>query len=166
MIKKIVMLFAFVLVAGTAQAALKVNDPAPLFSLSELGNGRFSFAPPEPQGGRKGTIIAFFASWCMPCRDELPMLNGLAEEMRSRGITIVLVNVKEDAGLVKRLLADLKVDKPVVVSDRDGKVTEQYQVLFLPTTFFVSADGRVKDIIFGEIRDAAQLRKSAATIAP
>jgi thiol-disulfide isomerase/thioredoxin len=166
MIRWLVVLFVLVMPAHPVQAALKINDQAPGFSLPTLGTTRYSFSPSELKHGGKGTIIAFFASWCMPCREELPMFNALVDEMSARGISIVLVNVKEDAGLVRNLLAGLKVDKPLVVIDRDGKVTEQYHVLFLPTTFFVGADGKVKDIIFGEIGDADQLRKSAATITP
>jgi len=156
-------LLVFSLFATPAFAALKVNDAAPAFTLPEFGKKEYSFSGAQT-GGKGGTIISFFASWCMPCRTELPMLNALVPEVGLKGITIILVGVRENFSTIGRLLAELKVDKPVVVIDRDGKIAEQYRVLFLPTTFFVGGDGRVKDIIFGQIKDEAQVRKSIASI--
>jgi cytochrome c biogenesis protein CcmG/thiol:disulfide interchange protein DsbE len=158
---RLVILMLFVFFSSPAFAALKTNDPAPAFSLPAVQGGKFTFAPPQ----KTGTIVSFFASWCIPCRKELPLLNALSDELKSKGISIVLVNVREDTDAIRRLLAELKVDKPMVVSDRDGAVSSKYRVLFFPTTFFVGPDGRVKDIIFGEIRDETQLRKSADSIA-
>ena len=151
------------LFATPSFAALKINDAAPAFTLPELGKKEYSFSGSQT-GTKGGTIISFFASWCVPCRTELPMLNALAPELDAKGIKILLVGVREDFGTIGRLLTELKVDRPIVVSDRDGKVAELYRVLFLPTTFFVGADGRVKDIIFGQIRDESQLRKSIASV--
>ncbi len=161
--KAIPLLIALILIGAPAFAALKVNDPAPAFSLPDMAGKKFFFPGAQPNG-TGGVVISFFASWCIPCRTELPMLNSLAQELSGKGIKVVLVGVREDAGTIKQLLTELKVDKPVSVTDRDGTVTEQYRVLFLPTTFFVNRDGRVKDIIFGPIRDEAQLRKSVSTI--
>jgi thiol-disulfide isomerase/thioredoxin len=153
----------FFLFATPAFAALKIDDAAPAFTLPAFGKKEYSFSGAQT-GGNGGTIISFFASWCMPCRTELPMLNALVPELGAKGIKVLLVGVREDFGTIGQLLTELKVDKPVVVSDRDGKVSEQYRVLFLPTTFFVGGDGRVKDIIFGQIKDEAQVRKGIASI--
>ncbi len=163
--KKSILLIVMLLimVASPAGAALKVNEQAPSFSLPEIGTPGNSFTGPNSKG--EAAIVSFFASWCVPCRTELPLLNALSDELGARGIRIVLIGVREAPGTIRQLLTELRIDRAVAVSDRDGRVTEQYQVLFLPTTFFVGADGRVKDIIFGPIKDEAQLRKSAATIA-
>jgi hypothetical protein len=72
----------------------------------------------------------------------------------------VIIGVKESHDRIGALLAELKVDKPIALSDNDGKVAELYQVRFLPITFFIGADGNVRDIIFGEIKNEAELRKS------
>jgi len=52
------------------------------------------------------------------------------------------------------------VDKPVVLTDPSGKTGEQYGVRFLPVTYFIGADGRVKDVIYGEISGQKELRNS------
>jgi thiol-disulfide isomerase/thioredoxin len=113
----------------------------------------------------KGVIVSFFASWCLPCRNELPLINSLTDELKSKGIKTVIVNVKEDEKAVKSLLADLKVNKPLVLSDRNGEISEKYGVLFLPVTFFVGADGKVKSVIYGEIENKKKLMDSADKIA-
>lgn len=159
-------LLAFVLLypEGTF-AALKTGQAAPVFSVKPAETGKQEFSLDEHVGPArsdrsKGVALSFFASWCLPCRTELPLLNSLVDELNGKGVTIVIIGVKEGYDKIGPLLQELEVDKPVVLSDHDGRITALYQVRFLPTTFFVGSDGLVKDIIFGEIRNAADLRKS------
>jgi cytochrome c biogenesis protein CcmG/thiol:disulfide interchange protein DsbE len=151
------------LIASPAFAALKPGDRAPAFSLADIAGKEFSLSAAVGATGNKngrGVVLSFFASWCIPCRNELPLINSLADELQSEGITAVLVDVKENAKAVKALLADLKVDKPVVVIDPDGKTAEQFGVRFLPVTFIIDAEGNVKDVIYGGLRDEQALRAS------
>ncbi len=152
------------LLASPAGAALKPNDTAPIFSLKDAEGKDFllnDYVGAAKREKGNGVVLSFFASWCTGCRNELPLINSLVDEMKGKGIKVVLVDVKEDVDTIARFLAELKVDKPVVLSDRNGKVGDKYQVRFLPTTFFIGADGRVKDIIFGEIKDANELKEAA-----
>jgi thiol-disulfide isomerase/thioredoxin len=153
-----------VLFSGHASAALKANDVAPDFSLPDLSKKTYSladFISSKNKENGKGVVIGFFASWCMPCRNELPILNGMVRELNNKGINVAIINVKENVETIKALLAELKVDKPTVLRDGKGKTAEKYQVRFLPITFFIGSDGRIKDMIFGEIADQNELRKSA-----
>jgi len=155
------------LTASQAFAALKPGDSAPTFSLRDLEGKEYFLSNDvgaKPKEKIKGVIVAFFASWCGPCRNELPLFNSLVDELSSKGIKIVLIDLKEDVGTINALLEELKVRKPVILSDRYGKTAENYQVRFLPTTFFIGADGTVKDIHFGEIKDAAELKASAGKL--
>ena len=68
---------------------------------------------------------------------------------------------KKTSDTIKALLKDLKVDQPIVLSDADGKTSEKYELRFLPTTFFIGADGMLKDVIYGGIETASKLRASA-----
>jgi thiol-disulfide isomerase/thioredoxin len=106
-------------------------------------------------------IVSFFATWCAPCRSELLLINSLVDELKGKGVTVVIVDIKEDFDTIHDLLDELKVDKPIVLSDPDGKIAGEYRIKFLPTTYFIGADGTVKDMIFGEIFDAKELRESA-----
>ena len=165
--KCILTLLLSLLFASSAAAALKLNDTAPTFSLRDIDGKDFylsDFAGATKKEKGNGVILSFFASWCIGCRNELPLINSLVDELTVKGIKVVIVAVKEDFDTIGALLAELKVDKPVVLSDRYGKAGDTYQVRFLPTTFFIGADGRVKDIIFGEIKDKRELMASAGKL--
>jgi len=160
--KNIIAVFLIFLIAPPALAALKLNDSAPAFSLPDSSGSDFYLGDAVGATRKKnghGIILSFFASWCVPCRNELPLLNSFVDELRNTGITVVLVDVKEDSQAVRALLAELKVDKPVVLSDRDGRIAEKFGVRFFPTTFFINADGKVKDVIYGGINGEKELRQ-------
>jgi thiol-disulfide isomerase/thioredoxin len=157
-------LLLILLFAPQASAALKLNATAPLFSLQDVTGKGFALgeiigAGNTTKGG--GVIVSFFASWCIPCRHELPIINSLTDEFRSKGITVVLIDVKENIATIKALLKELQVDQPIVLSDPDGKASESYEIRFLPITFFIGADGKLKDVIYGEIGSAGVLRAGA-----
>ncbi len=165
--RKMVIIMLFLMWASPVSAALKANDIAPAFSLPDSTGTDHSLndiMSAAAKGPARGVIVSFFASWCVPCRHELSLINSLVDELREKGIKVVLINVKEDFSSVNALLSELGVDRPLVLSDRYGRVSEEYQVRFFPTTFFIGSDGRIKDIIFGEIEGAKELRKSAARL--
>lgn len=156
------------MLASPALAALKPNEPAPTFSLRDSEGKDFYLS--DVVGTKitekvHGVLLSFFASWCVPCRNELPLINSLVDELKEKGIKVVLVDVKEDFDTIGALLSELKVDKPIVLSDQYGTVAEKYGVRFLPATFFIGADGKIKDIIFGEIQSEKELRDSASKLA-
>lgn len=97
-------------------------------------------------------------------RNELPLINSFVDELNAKGIKVVIVGLKQDFDAIGAMLKDLKVDKPLVLSDPLGKVGEQYRVRFLPTTFFIGADGKLKDVIFGGIKDAEEMKESVGKL--
>jgi len=145
-----------------AAAALRTNEHAPHFSLPTLEGRGFDLNEALGQGRRKasgGVVLSFFATWCGPCRNELSILNAIAGEMRDSGVTVAAVNVKEDLRAIRIFIAGLKADKLTVLIDRDGTTAALYQVRVLPTTFCIGADGTIKDMLYGEVRDADEFRK-------
>ncbi len=166
--KKLIIVIGLFLLITPAMAGIRVNETAPLFSLKDLEGKEFNLADFIGSAKKKpaqGVMLSFFASWCLPCRNELPLINSLADELSRKGIKVVVVNVKEDEKTIKALLTELKVDKPLVLIDRNGKVSEKYGVMFLPVTFFVGTDGKVKSVIYGEIENERKLKESADKIA-
>jgi peroxiredoxin len=162
--KKIIVavLLQFMLVSSVF--GLTVDDLAPMFSLRDIKEKDFYLSDlvgATKKENNNGVILSFFASWCVPCRSELKLINSLVDEMKDKGIEIVIVGFKEDPDAIGSLLAELNVSKPVVLCDRDGKVGEKYGVRFLPTTYFIGSDGRVKHVVFGEIKDKKELREKA-----
>jgi cytochrome c biogenesis protein CcmG, thiol:disulfide interchange protein DsbE len=94
----------------------------------------------------KVVVVNFWASWCVDCRPEMPMLEGLHREFASRGLAIIGINTREDKQVVGRYATELGLTFPLVLDPR-GKNNELYGVIGLPTTFIVGRDGRA--VAFG-----------------
>lgn len=107
-------------------------------------------ALPGPQGeryrltGMRGApvIVNFWATWCPPCRAEMPSLQRAWEALEGEGIMVLAVNVGEDAATVREFAAELSVDFPLPI-DADSEATANWPVRGLPTTFVVDAEGRL-----------------------
>ena len=85
-------------------------------------------------------LLNFWASWCGPCRQEMPLMNDIYEEYKDLGFTILAVNVDEDSADADRFLKAVPVDFPVLY-DSDSKISEMYQVDAMPTTVLIDRDG-------------------------
>lgn len=154
--------------AGTPAFAFKANDPAPSFALRDRSGGNFYFSNyigPRKKKQVKGMILSFFASYCEPCKRELPVLNGLVDEFEKKGIMVVIVGFKEDFDKISEMLDEIRVDKPIVLSDAYGQTGRKYGVTHLPMTFFIGVDGKVKDMVRGDLPNIEKtLREKAARL--
>ncbi len=123
----------------TALQAGPAPSPAPDFALkSDSGeNLRLS----ELRGDV--VLINFWASWCGPCRQEMPLLSGLHEQYRDLGFTVLGVNVEENSEAARKLLRDMPVSFPVLF-DTDSAVSKQYDVMAMPSTVLVDRDGNMR----------------------
>jgi peroxiredoxin len=109
---------------------------APDFTLksNQQGNMRLS----EQRGNV--VLINFWASWCGPCRTELPEMEKLQQDYQDLGFTVLAVNVDEDPNKANVLLDDIKVTYPVLF-DPSAKVSKLYDVSAMPTTVIVDRNG-------------------------
>ena len=103
-------------------------------------------------------VVNFWATWCEPCRDELPSLERLQRLRADRPFDVVTVNFGEQPERIKTFLEREFVELPVVL-DRDKEAAGRWKVGGLPMTFIVDARGRVRYQVFGERKwdDAASL---------
>lgn len=85
-------------------------------------------------------MLNFWASWCGPCRQEMPLMNDIYEDYKDLGFTILAVNVDEDSADADRFLTAVPVDFPVLY-DNESKVSEMYEVDAMPTTVLIDRDG-------------------------
>ena len=124
---------------------------APQFRLSTLDGHELSLS--EFRG--RIVVVNFWATWCAPCRVEMPWLSELGIRYRAKGLTILGVSVDdEDRDRVGRFVRDRKVTYPILL--KDGDVEARYGgVQFLPQTFFIDRRGRVTERIYG-MRTQAQ----------
>lgn len=90
----------------------------------------------------KVSVINFWATWCHPCREEIPSLNRLREKMHGKPFQLISINYAENANTVKAFLKHFKVDYPVLL-DMNGKVSAKWNVIAYPSTFVVGSDGRI-----------------------
>jgi len=94
------------------------------------------------------TWINFWASWCGPCREEMPMMSELYNEFADQGLAIVAVNVKENTETIQNYLDQYPVPF-TVLRDSTGEITQSYNVEALPTSLLVDSKGVVQRIIVG-----------------
>ena len=93
-------------------------------------------------------LINFWASWCGPCRAEMPHLEAAYEAHSDAGLIVLGVDQLESPPLVARFVEEFGLTFPIPL-DRDGKVSAAYQARALPTSFFVDADGIIRDAFTG-----------------
>ena len=96
----------------------------------------------------KVVLLNFWASWCLECRPEMPVLERLHRELGQQGLAVIGINAREERGAVRRYANELGLTFPVVL-DPDGKINAQYGVVGLPTTFIVGRDGRAVALAVG-----------------
>jgi peroxiredoxin len=145
------------------QTLPKVPRPiaAPNFELVDLDGSLHKLA--DYRG--KVVVLNFWATWCPPCRYEMPSMQRGWEAAEANGIVFIGVNVGEDADTVFMFLADYSVEFPLLL-DKDATVIKEYQVVGLPTTFIVDPQGRITHRVVGsrEWDNAALLRELRALL--
>ncbi len=114
------------------------HPAAPHFSLPRFDGGTLALASLR---GRY-VLVNFWASWCIPCRDEAPLLERAWLEYRGRGLVVVGVNIQDLEPEARKFIAQFKVSYPNV-RDRDGRVSRAYGTTGVPESFFIDREGRV-----------------------
>jgi peroxiredoxin len=94
-------------------------------------------------------IVNFWATWCPPCRAEMPSMQRAWEQIEAEGILMIGINVGEDLGTVNAFTEEYPVTFPLLL-DEDAKVTGEWPVRGMPTTFVVDTGGRIVYRAIGE----------------
>ena len=136
-----IVLAMLVLGNGSAMAAVMPSIIAPDFTLRTLGGPNIRL---QEQRGRV-VLINFWATWCGPCRQEVPHLNRLYDKYRAAGFVILGVNVDEDARNATEVALKLGIKFPVLL-DTDKTVSRLYDLVTMPSTVLIDRDGRVRYI--------------------
>ena len=136
--RAIVVTVAMMLVAGQASASSEPS-PAPDFTLKSRSGDNIKLS--ELRG--QVVMINFWASWCGPCRQEMPILDQLYQRYEPMGFTLLGVNVEEDSAAANKVLKEIPVTFPVLY-DSKNQVSESYQVRAMPSTFLIDRDGKVR----------------------
>lgn len=130
--------------AGPSSVAPRPGFTAPEFALTGLDGATLSLTDLEG----KVVVLNFWATWCLPCRVEMPALQQTWLDWQERGLVIVAVNLQESPSQVGDYVEELGLTFPVL-RDADGSVFQRYDVHLYPTTFFIGRDGVIADVVFG-----------------
>jgi len=112
---------------------------APDFELKTTGGETFQVSE---NVGKKTIVLNFFATWCGPCREEMPELNRYFNEHKAESFLLVGIDAEEKQDRVDEFLKELKVDFPAGIDE--GSIRKQYNVTAFPTTVVIGADGKVQ----------------------
>jgi DsbE subfamily thiol:disulfide oxidoreductase len=96
----------------------------------------------------KVVLINFWATWCPPCRLEMPAMQTLYDRYHDQGFEILAVNLQEQDSQMSAFVDEMGLTFPVIV-DRTGDLSSAYRVTSLPTTFIVDREGVIRDRIVG-----------------
>ena len=122
------------------------GDPAPALVLKDVNGTTHDLASYR---GRV-VLINFWATWCVPCRDEMPSIQKLRDRLAGKPFVVFAVNVDEPDSRVRNFLNETRLDLPTLL-DQNKTVTRAWGVRVMPTTFIVGRDGRLRYRAVGDL---------------
>ena len=129
--------FTFIFLMTTSYAASeKLSGKAPNFTLKSRSGKNIKLS--ELRG--EVVMLNFWASWCGPCRKEMPLLEKIHKKYKRLGFTLLGVNVEENSSAAKNYLKDVKVSFPILF-DTTNKTSKLYDVSAMPTTILIDRNG-------------------------
>ena len=146
------------LVEGT-----QVGNLAPGFQLQNLDGEVVSLS------GLRGrpVMLNFWASWCGPCRYEMPFIQEIYEEWTGKppSVVVLAINVGESASTAKNFMQSYNLSFPVLLDTRKD-VTRKYNIIGYPTTFFIDKNGIIQGKVIGAFQNKGQIEQHLSTIVP
>lgn len=176
--KKFILLFCLLLISGllasgcassplstsisdeTLTSGAQIGKPAPDFALLDL-NGQ----PVSLNSLGKPVLVNFWATWCPPCRYEMPFIQEIHEEWANKGLVVLAINVGENPSTVSDFVQDNNYSFPVLL-DTDQRVALEYGIRTFPTTIFIDKDGIIQGIKIGAFFTKAEIERNLGKIFP
>lgn len=140
---------------------IQVGNLAPDFQLPNLDDEALSLN--ELRG--KPVVLNFWATWCGPCRTEMPYLQEIYEKYSDEGLMLLAIDIDESPSQVEKFLLSNNLSLPVLL-DIGGAVTKKYRIQVIPTTYFIDGDGIIQSKRIGAFINAAQIEEQLSKIMP
>lgn len=131
------------------QPHVLVGEPAPPVELELLDGGKLDLASYK---GKNIVILDFWATWCGPCVQAMPIIEKVAEKFKDKGVVLFAVNLEEEPDEIRTFLEEAKLNVPVAL-DTNGAVAAAYKTEVVPQTVLVGTDGTVQVVKLGATPD-------------
>jgi len=150
----------FAAAAGAAELKAWTGGATPELALQDLQGRTHRLA--DYRG--KVVLVNFWATWCEPCREEMPSFERLRQSFAGRPVEVLAVNLGEPVGRVERFLERMPLGFPMLL-DRDTGVAKAWKARVVPATFVVGPDGRIRYVHYGELDWSSEpVRKRVAEL--
>lgn len=147
------------LVGNPPAQRLKVGDPAPDFVLEQLGGEAVQLS--KLRG--KTVFVNFWASWCDPCREEMPDIQRFYQKYKTQDVVVLAVNIKDSPDAAKSYFKNLNLTMPVLL-DKTGAVPGGYRVTKYPESYFIDKNGNIGELSIGALSFEAMEQKLKTTM--
>ncbi len=143
---------------AAGRVAPAVGQPAPHFSLPDVEGQNHQLQDFEG----KIVLLNFWATWCAPCRLEMPLLEKHSQEIAGGEFVILAINLQESIDQVQEFVDEMGLSMPVLL-DLDGKVSQQYHIIGYPSSILIDRNGTIQAIHIGIISEP-QLHQYLETV--
>lgn len=126
----------------------RVGDTAPDFQLNQINNYNELETVRLSDYRGKGVMLNFWGTWCKPCEEEMPYMQALYPEYQEKGVEIIAVNLDATEFVVDKFIDKYDLTFPVPHDTKD-QVRDLYKVGPLPSTFFISPEGEIVEVVEG-----------------
>jgi len=165
------LLYVFILIAGLAWIFLNA-DRAGTSTAGEIPAPREGFLAPDfslntPDGETvtlsdfrgQAVLVNLWATWCPPCRAEMPAIQNLYEEYKGQGFVVLAVNMtyQDNPAAVVPFTHENMLNFPILLEET-GAVAESYELRSLPSSFFIDRNGFIQEVVIGGPMSEALLR--------
>ncbi|MCL4491996.1 MAG: redoxin domain-containing protein [Nitrospirae bacterium] len=132
------------------------GSPAPDFTLNDVNGKKVALS--EFRG--RVVLLNFWATWCGPCKAEMPSLNSLYLALKDKGLVVLAISVDTSEKPVKSFISEKKLALPVLMDKNKEIYFDSYAVVGLPTTFIIDKSGGIVEKIMGEnVWDSPQMKE-------
>ncbi len=134
----IIMVLILTLVLAGCSGGVDKGNPAPDFTLTDLQGNNVALS----QYKGKNIYLNFWASWCGPCKDELPDIEKIFQEYKVKDLVVLTVNPGEEEEIVKKFMEDNQYSFPVLL-DSKKDVARLYKTNDIPVSLFINKEGTI-----------------------
>ena len=168
-----IVLSAAMIVGGCKSAVPSTNQTANVTEGINTGNRAIDFQLQALNGTTvklsdyrgQPVLLNFWATWCGPCRGEVPFLDQINASDASKGLVMLAVDVGENSTIIQNFMTSLNVSLPVLM-DSDTSLSKKYVITGIPTTFMLDKDGIIRYKMVGAFPNKAAIETALTTIMP